>query len=86
MNSDITYFLVAIMLVFANAFTVRFFLSKIESMQKDLRRLSREIALNKVPHESHPKFKPSLMEGDLDMTFKGHRASVRAIFYPRKIS
>ena len=86
MNSDFIYFLIALMFVFTHAFTVRFFLSQIDTLQKKIRKLSNEVAVSSNTTSQAPKFNPRFMEGDLDLTFKGQKASVRAIFYPRNIN
>jgi len=94
MSSDLVYFLIALMFVGTQAFTVNFFLKKINEMQVKITRLTSEVSLLRLtsPNRDNsssdpsPKFNPTMMEGDLDLTFNGKRASVRAIFYPRKIS
>ena len=77
------------MFVATHVFTVHFFIKKISQINGRLAKLSSEVSLLtlKSPGNTTKKtFDPRMMEGDLDLVFKGKSASVRAIFYPRKIS
>ena len=77
------------MFVATHVFTVHFFLRKITKIQAKLSRLTSEVSLLRLTSPnvaSTKKFDPKMMEGDLDLVFNGKSASVRAIFYPRKIS
>ena len=39
-----------------------------------------------VPPRSQNKWSPKIIEGELDMVHQGKRATVKAIFYPKKIN
>ena len=88
MSSDFAYFIVALMFVATHVFTVQFFLKRISKINTRIAKLSSEVSLLTLrsPGNVNKKtFDPKMMEGDLDLVFKGKSASVRAIFYPRKI-
>ena len=89
MSSDFAYFIVALMFVATHVFTVQFFLKRINQINSKVAKLSNEVSVLMLRSPGGPEkrsFDPKMMEGDLDLVFEGKSASVRAIFYPRKIS
>jgi len=89
MTFDFAYFLIAMMFLATHIFTVHFFLKKINKIQSKLSSLNNDVSLLRLTSPtstSSKKFDPKMMEGDLDLVFNGKSASVRAIFYPRRIS
>ena len=87
MTLEIMIASISIMIVLSQVFIVHFFIKKINTLQKKIFSLQNMVAQaylkSQVPQS---KFEPRFMEGDLDLVFKGQKASVRAVFHPRKIS
>lgn len=86
MGLELTILLISLMLVSSQVYMLRFFLKKISKIEKDLQKL-RLHSLHSIRPGSKQDVKLSakMIEGEIDLVFKGRKASLKAIFYPKKI-
>jgi len=86
MGIEITLLLVSLLLVSSQVYMLNFFLKKISALQKKYNNLQQVQTHMRLDSSKTPKkFSPKMIEGEIDLVFNGKKASLKAVFYPRKI-
>jgi len=85
MGIELTVLLISLMLVSSQVFMLRFFLNKISKLQSSISKIHISQMNLSSKSKNDNKMSAKMIEGEIDLVFKGRKASLKAVFYPKKI-